>query len=145
MTTILKDEDTDILRSFAQFVQTLEDTSISREESLNSLKGRIACGALYQKIMQTKSKRSLQDFDLLKVLGEGAFGKVLLAECKKTQITCAIKVIAKHKVVDNVDSTMVERRILELGRATKYRIIVLKCFNSLITILNNSAFSYLGA
>ena len=123
MTSILKDGGTDILKNFAQFAQNVGKVSISNEEKIKSLKDRIECGMLYKKIMRTKSKLSLENFDLLKVLGQGAFGKVLLAEHKETEISCAIKVLFKKDVIEqkNVESTMVERRILELGRASTSR------------------------
>ena len=116
MTSILKDEDIDVLKSFAQFVENIETMTVSDADTLKSLKSRIENGKLYQKIMQ-KLKLNLNDFELLKVLGQGAFGKVLLAEHKTTSTTCAIKVLSKRDVVENdsVDLTMVERRILELG------------------------------
>ena len=123
MTSILKDEDTDILNNFAQFVQNVGEISMSNEEKFKSLKDRIECGTLYKKIMITKFKLSLENFDLLKVLGQGAFGKVLLAEHKETEISCAIKVLFKKDVIEsnNVESTMVERRILELGTASTFK------------------------
>ena len=61
--------------------------------------------------------RSIQDFSLLKVLGQGSFGKVFLGEVKATKERFAIKVLKKHMVISNHDvaNTMVERRILSLG------------------------------
>ena len=39
---------------------------------------------------------ALEDFDLLKVLGRGNFGKVFMAELKKTRRLYALKVIKKE-------------------------------------------------
>ena len=52
MTSILKDEDIDVLKSFAQFVENIETMTVSDADTLKSLKSRIENGKLYQKIMQ---------------------------------------------------------------------------------------------
>ena len=84
---------------------------------------------MYQKIT---NKISLNDFELLKVLGQGAFGKVILAEHKEKKATYAIKVLSKSNVVesDSVDLTMVERRILELGSHYSFLTGIMWAFQS---------------
>ena len=42
----------------------------------------------------------LDDFELLKVLGRGAFGKVILAQKKDSMKLYAIKVLKKEMIVD---------------------------------------------
>eukprot|EP00730_Choanoeca_flexa_P019310 TRINITY_DN9427_c0_g1_i1.p1 TRINITY_DN9427_c0_g1~~TRINITY_DN9427_c0_g1_i1.p1 ORF type:complete len:715 (+),score=256.70 TRINITY_DN9427_c0_g1_i1:73-2217(+) len=53
-------------------------------------------------------------YDYHKVLGRGAFGKVLLAEEKATKTMVAVKVLSKDAVIDDddVESTISERQIL---------------------------------
>lgn len=57
---------------------------------------------------------TLEDFDLQLQLGRGTFGKVFLAEHKKTKVLYAIKVIRKDVLIeyDQVESTKLEKDIL---------------------------------
>ncbi|XP_043191541.1 mucin-19-like [Amphibalanus amphitrite] len=65
---------------------------------------------------------ALQDFRLLRVLGKGAFGKVMLARMKDTRNYFAIKCLRKDKIVndEDVEDTLIERKILTLGTNHPY-------------------------
>ncbi|XP_024864237.1 serine/threonine-protein kinase N2 [Kryptolebias marmoratus] len=71
-------------------------------------------------------KMQVDDFRLISVLGRGHFGKVLLAEFKKTGRLYAIKALKKRDIVtrDEVDSLMSEKRIFEMINASRHPFLV---------------------
>uniref|UniRef100_A0A8C6L3B4 protein kinase C n=1 Tax=Nothobranchius furzeri TaxID=105023 RepID=A0A8C6L3B4_NOTFU len=68
----------------------------------------------------------MDDFRLISVLGRGHFGKVLLAEFKKTGRLFAIKALKKRDIVTRgeVDSLMSEKRIFEMINASRHPFLV---------------------
>ncbi|XP_074495594.1 serine/threonine-protein kinase N2-like isoform X1 [Sebastes fasciatus] len=71
-------------------------------------------------------KMQMEDFKYISVLGRGHFGKVLLAEFKKTEKLYAIKALKKRDIVtrDEVDSLMSEKRIFEMINASRHPFLV---------------------
>ncbi|XP_051560431.1 serine/threonine-protein kinase N1-like isoform X1 [Myxocyprinus asiaticus] len=83
---------------------------------------------------QKKTALSLQDFRLIAVLGRGHFGKVLLAEYKKSGSMYAIKALKKGDIVarDEVESLMCEKRIFDTVNSARHPFLVnlFACFQT---------------
>jgi len=56
--------------------------------------------------------KTLDDFHLLKVLGKGTFGKVMLAKFKKTGEVVALKVLKKEVIVAKVSKHILFQQLM---------------------------------
>ncbi|KAI5458202.1 AGC/AKT protein kinase [Mariannaea sp. PMI_226] len=74
--------------------------------------GKIQLGVDYKENQETKL--SIDDFELLKVIGKGSFGKVMQVRKKDTNRIYALKTIRKAKIISRseVTHTMAERSVL---------------------------------
>lgn len=64
----------------------------------------------------TDNKLTIEDFEIIKVVGKGSYGKVLLVKKKDDNAVLAMKVLKKKQMIkrNQVEHTKTERSILEL-------------------------------
>ncbi|CAG8454128.1 198_t:CDS:2 [Cetraspora pellucida] len=77
-------------------------------------------------ILQQSHKASIDDYDLIKVLGRGCMGKVILSREKSTNRLYALKVISKEWAVyrQEIEHTKTERDILAIASGTSHPFLI---------------------
>ncbi|XP_070576508.1 RAC-gamma serine/threonine-protein kinase-like isoform X2 [Ptychodera flava] len=92
-------------------IQSVANSLKEQEES----KSKAADQKEEDQTPEQRPKKTLDDFEFLKVLGKGTFGKVILVTEKATGQHYAIKILKKEVIVakDEVAHTLTENRVLQ--------------------------------
>lgn len=73
-----------------QQIETIRKTELRKKTTM-----------LFQAMKKDKEDICIDDFEILKILGKGAFGKVLLCQKKDDQRLYAIKILKKKEIIEN--------------------------------------------
>ena len=98
-------------KTAADDVDSEEDADGEGEDKVGELvSSKAAIGAFAK-----KSKYCVDDFQIIRVLGKGAFGKVMLVKAKDSQTIYAMKSLSKQQLLEKneVVHTQTERKALE--------------------------------
>ena len=77
----------------------------------------------------------MENFEFIKVLGKGTFGKVILCREKATNRLYAIKILKKEVIIrkDEVVHTLTEKNVLQKTRHP-FLLVSISCLVSLISL-----------
>ncbi|KAI8643415.1 kinase-like domain-containing protein [Parasitella parasitica] len=103
---------------YSSEVDAVEPTQIPLDKKLYEvpLAENFISSSLSTPVTKNTRKVSLVDFEILKLLGRGAYGKVMLCRHKESGILYAMKVLKKASLfvhAKNAEHTKAERQILE--------------------------------
>jgi RAC serine/threonine-protein kinase len=83
-------------------------------KALKESKSRRNSASGQSDVVEERSKK-IEDFEMLKVLGKGTFGKVMLGRDRETKELFAIKILKKDVIIEKeeVEHTLTENRVLQ--------------------------------
>ena len=106
--------DTKYLIDTADFINKNSKEILAKDTNVNSKEDKKRRNTIFSRHKTIKIV-GLDDFQIMKVLGRGSFGKVCLVQYKETKEYYAMKSLKKDVLLDNdqVESTILEKKILQ--------------------------------
>ncbi|CAH2301926.1 kinase C delta type-like [Pelobates cultripes] len=103
--------------------KTEEKKGPDGSETEEHLKRKKKCeegATIHPVVSPMETSISLERFAIHKTLGQGSFGKVVLASDQITNKWLAMKIIDKQCLIESASSCLVERRVLEIAAGSKF-------------------------
>lgn len=115
-------------KEFPEPPPDLTGVSVSVEEAAKA--GKAGAEELLEP--GTQRQYSLNDFELIRVIGRGSYAKVLMVELKKTRRIYAMKVIKKALVTDDedIDWVQTEKHVFETASNHPFLVGLHSCFQT---------------
>ncbi|XP_011694303.1 PREDICTED: protein kinase C isoform X2 [Wasmannia auropunctata] len=116
-----------------QFDELAEEADTGTDNSPASQKDMSPNAREDDRLNCNLKKFGVDDFNFIKVLGKGSFGKVMLVELKSNPDEIyAVKILKKSVIIqdDDVDCTMTEKRILTLAAKHPFLTAIHSCFQT---------------
>ena len=85
-----------------------------------------------KKIQQEAGKVTIKDFDILKIIGKGAFGRVYKVRYKKDNIILAMKVLSKRNLIkkNQAKYALIEKKVLQENSSNNFLLTLHFAFQS---------------
>ncbi|CAL8268397.1 unnamed protein product [Merluccius merluccius] len=114
------DEREEWMRAIQAVANGLKMREQEDEEPMDMFGSPSECSLEEMEVAMSKSqnKTNMSDFEYLKLLGKGTFGKVILVKEKSTGVHYAMKILRKEVIIakDEVAHTVTESRVLQNTR-----------------------------
>ncbi|KAM4723205.1 protein kinase C iota type-like [Rhinophrynus dorsalis] len=80
--------------------------------------------------LESKVRKNIQDFDIIKELDQGVFSKVYLVQSKEDKQKYAMKVVKKARMCQDIDTVYKEKRILYQARECPFLVGLHHCMQT---------------
>jgi len=96
-------------------LRSLNSNSTKKQNTSTTVRGSIKSRAGQESSQVKNKKLTIKDFDLIRVLGRGSFGKVFLVQKKTSRKYFALKTLKKEEILQrgHIDNALTEKNVLQ--------------------------------